>query len=98
MKKKFLPVLLFASSLLVGLVSCDDTIPEPEPEPENLHPYSFAPASLDVSKKAITLGKGEKTNFITRISPVVAFDAKLVYSSDNEAVVTIDEEGELTAA
>ena len=100
MKRKLFPLFLFSTSLLMGLVGCDETpvvpeIPEePEaPEVDPLHPYSFAPTSLDVSKKKISLGVGEETSFITRISPVIAYDAKLVYESDNTAVATVSEAG-----
>ena len=99
MKRKLLPLVILSSGLLVGLVGCGEepvVPPTPEEEEENLHPYSFAPTAIDVSKKKISLGVGEETSFITRISPVIAYDAGLVYSSDNEAVATIDAEGKIT--
>lgn len=94
-KRKLLPVLIFAPALLLGLVGCEDVAPDVTPE-ENLHPYSFAPTKIETSKKKICLGVDEKTTFVTRISPVVAYDAKLIYESDNEEVATVDDEGEIT--
>ena len=95
MKNKLFPLLLMSTSLLIGLVGCNkEDVPE-DPE-EQVH-YSYAAKSFETSKKIMTLGVGETGSFLTRISPLVAYDARLVYSSANSEVASVDANGLITA-
>ena len=57
----------------------------------------YAVSSIEIMPESLNLYKGNETDLTAKVSPLTATDRTVSWSSDNEAVATVDEFGHLTA-
>ncbi len=97
---KLFRIALFATLLSVGIASCggskDDPINNitPTPTPSNT---TVKVASVAVSSTTVSLTEGDSQTITVTISPSNATDKKYTFSSSDTSIVTIDENGKITA-
>jgi uncharacterized protein YjdB len=99
-KLRFLGIALMATLLSVGIASCggsnDDPINNvtPTPTPSNT---TVKVESVAVSSATVSLTEGDSQTITVTISPSNATDKKYTFSSSDTSIVTIDENGKITA-
>ena len=97
---KLFRIALFATLLSVGIASCggskDDPINNvtPTPTPSNT---TVKVESVAVSSATVSLTEGDSQTITVTISPSNATDKKYTFSSSDTSIVTIDENGKITA-
>ncbi len=78
---------LFASILVLGFVGCDSAVDPP----------SVKVSAISVVPKALTLTVGETGTITAKVEPENAANKDVTWSSSDEDVATVDENGKVTA-
>lgn len=85
--KKIMLTVLFASILVLGFVGCDSAVDPP----------SVKVSAINVDKTAITLAVGATETITATVEPENAANKDVTWSSSDEDVATVDENGKVTA-
>ena len=97
---RFLGIALMATILSVGIASCGGSNDDPTnnvtptPTPTNT---TVKVASVAVSSTTVSLTEGDSQTITVTISPSNATDKKYTFSSSDTSIVSIDENGKITA-
>ena len=89
--------LLVAGVGALALTGCTQTVTETHHINKTDRTYNYAPEALDVNNRSIHLYEGETTKITSYIEPSLANEAKLVYTSKNPQIASVDDNGVVTA-
>ncbi len=97
---RFLGIALMATILSVGIASCGGSNDDPAnnvtptPTPSNT---TVKVVSVALSSTTVSLTEGDSQSITVTISPSNATDKKYTFSSSDTSIVTIDENGKISA-
>lgn len=92
MKKTILPILSLAT--LLALVGCSKSSYQPS---EQVDECPFAVESIELNSRSTALLVGEQYQLKPLITPLIAYNAELVFKSSKTSVATVNKKGLITA-